>query len=171
MKFDPLSWQEIKVGTKYETEKGRVHVKATTPLSLFVSIEGVEALVETGTDLRVELAQEMEYWLEGPAKTRCFVHAPGKLYYKPVGEVFTNADRLPDESGAMQEVRKALRAMKLENREILRNMRENMKTKSGDPKKVTAEQKDPPGDPEKADEKPEPSEVKEDDKPDDKKKS
>lgn len=155
MKFDLFSWQEIEPGTKYETAKGRIQIKASKEVALYASAEGVDVLVGVGTSISVEFVQKVDYWVEGPAKTRVFTHAPGKLFHRPVGEVYTNADRMPDESGAVAEVRKALRAFKLEQREIRREAaeeRQRNKPKRNpetdpEPAEETAEPENPAGDP------------------------
>lgn len=153
MKFDLFAWQEIDPATKYETAKGSIVLQASKDVALYASAEGVEVLVGVGTSIKAQFAQQVEYWVEGPAKTRVFVHAPGKLYHEPVGEIYTNADRMPDESGTVAEITKAMRQFKLEQRAIMRQMREQSRRlrpgRDADPEPAeeTAEERDPPGDP------------------------
>jgi hypothetical protein len=155
MRFDPFVWQELEPAKKYQTAKGALHVKASKPVAVFVAAEGVEALVGTGTDVRATFAENVEYWIEGEDGVRAFVYSPGKHFFRPVGEVYTNADRMPDESGSVMEVRKAIRQLKLEQREMRRKVAESERRRSRvdkpEPAQETAEDVDPPGDPDDKD--------------------
>lgn len=152
MKVDLFAWQELQLQQKYQTAKGALHIKSSEPVALYAQAEGVEVLVGTGTEIKAQFVQEVEYWVESAGSARVFVHAPGKQFYVPVGEVYTNADRAPDESGTVLEVRKALRQFHLEQQAVRREMRRDMANlrrarAATSPAEQTAEERDPPGDP------------------------
>ena len=61
--------------------------------------------------------------IPAPGVTVFIKDTPSRVY-RMTGEKFTNVDRLPQESGTVAEVTKALRMAKLEQRAMLREIRE-----------------------------------------------
>lgn len=111
MKFDPFKWSEAHEKTK--APKGRLRVFASAPCPLWLEAEGFEALAGYNTAWDLTLDTEVIFWTTDPS-VRLFYDYPVQAIQVPQGEVFTNADMEPDESGAMWEVRKAIRALQLE---------------------------------------------------------
>lgn len=124
-KFNTFDWKEINHGEAFEVVGGKVHVRATRPVAVLVENEGGEALAGTGL--------EVEQTFEGPVvvtvlatdetPVRVFVFDRIRKAVPKRDEVFTNADRMPMESGTLLEVQKSLRAFKLEQRSMLGEMR------------------------------------------------
>lgn len=120
MKFNPLEWRPVH--ETFEAPSGVVQLRSSAPFGVLVEAEGVEAA--TGYAAHHRLA------LPGPARVTVTASAPvfrkdqPSRVYRPEGEVFTNIDRMPHESGAVAEVTKAMRLMKLEQRALMRQIRE-----------------------------------------------
>lgn len=122
MKFDLFSWSE-KHGT-FEARKGRVQILFSRPAALYASAEGVEALVGYGTSFDLETTQVLIFRADGPKDLRVFVHQPHGTSIVSEGEVYTNIDRMPDESGSLAEVTHARRILEIERRAMLREIRQ-----------------------------------------------
>lgn len=123
MKFDPFAWQEVANYEEIHVGKGRVQLRCSAPCALFVEAQGYEALVGFGASFDVEVSEEMIFRAEGPKGLRVFHLAAKGTVLKAKGEVFTNIDRMPDESGNVLEVRRALRQLEIERRSALREIR------------------------------------------------
>lgn len=124
MKFDPLTWNEVPTNETFSIGKGVVRMRASAPVPFFVEIHGVEALADYGTNLEVEVSEAARAKVVAPKGVRVFLYTPLPTAVEARGEVFTNIDRMPSESGPMAEVTRALRALELERRGALRDIRQ-----------------------------------------------
>ena len=124
MKFDPLTWNEVPTNETIQIGKGVVRLRASAPVPLYIEIQGVEALADYGTNLEVEVSEAARAKVVAPKGVRVFVHTPLPTAVQAQGEVFTNIDRMPSESGPMAEVTRALRALEMERRAALRDIRQ-----------------------------------------------
>lgn len=122
-KFDPFVWREVPAGAEFEAPKGVTRVRCSAPGPLFVSVAGVQALFGVGTEFEVELSEDGLAVVSAPKTVRVFVLEPERTAFRPEGEVFTNIDRLPSESGAVAEVTRALRQLELSRRAAIRDIR------------------------------------------------
>lgn len=124
MKFDPFAWNEVKPNEKIAHKKGWLRLRLSAPAPLYIESQGYEALAGVGTAFDLEVSEAVTFRAEAPKGTRIFVHAPFATTTIPSGEVFTNIDRMPDESGAVAEVRRAAREFEIERRAMLRDIRQ-----------------------------------------------
>lgn len=124
MKFDPFSWDEVKPNVEVQVGKGPVRIMCAAPTALYISAQGVEALAGVGTSHDVEVSEPVTVKLDAPKGVRCFIfNPPLTTAVQPHGEVYTNVDRMVEESGTMAEITRARRQFELERRAMLREMR------------------------------------------------
>lgn len=123
MKFDPLNWNEVKPNEDHKAKKGWLRLRVSQAAALYVAVEGYEALVGVETAFNVEVSEAVTYRVEAPKGARVFVFAPPPTTHEPQGEVFTNIDRMVDESGSYNVVTRALREFELQKRAMLREMK------------------------------------------------
>lgn len=123
MKFDPFIWQEVEADETYESKTGHVRIMCSAPANLYVEAQGVEVLAGFGQEIKIETREVIRFRIEAPKGTRCFVESPPDRSIKVIGEVFTNLDRMPMESGSVAEVTREMRRFKLEQAGMLREMR------------------------------------------------
>lgn len=128
MKFDPYSWLEVQSNVEVQASKGRLQLRVSAPCPLYVTAQGVEALVGVSTEFTVEVAEEITFRLDAPEGVRVFVYDPVPTAVVADGEVFTNIDRMVSESGMLQEVTRARRQLEFERRAMLREIRETAET-------------------------------------------
>lgn len=115
MKFDPLKWNEISSGTNYPCERGMIRLNSTHPMNVFVLLEGVEALAYSGQSCDIRVGYGCEYRAETEGSdVRVFSAEPANVAHEQKGEIYTNIDRKPHESGTVAEVRRELRRHQLE---------------------------------------------------------
>jgi len=119
MKFDPFAWDEALSGDV----QGRLVVNLSAPGALFVIVQGFESLVGYGAAFDVTIDQVFSWRVEAPKGVRGFVQVQPDASFRSVGEIFSNPDRLVQESGAMLEVRKALRLQQIEHRQLMVELR------------------------------------------------
>ena len=124
MKFDPLTWNEVPTNETFNIGKGVVRLRASAPVPFYVEIHGVEALADYGTNVEIEVSEAARAKVIAPKGVRVFVYSPMPTATQAQGEVFTNIDRMPSESGPMAEVTRALRALEIERRSALRDIRQ-----------------------------------------------
>jgi hypothetical protein len=124
MKFNPLNWNEVTRNEEFQVPKGRLLLRLSAPCPLYAQAYGVEALVGVQTDFQVELAEEMTCHFVAPDGVRGFVYVPERSVCAPDAEVFTNIDRMPNESGSVAAVTQALRQIRLAERESLGRLRQ-----------------------------------------------
>lgn len=123
MKFDPLSWHEVKNDAETEVGKGFLRVRLSAPSALYIKAQGYEALAGFGTSFDLEISEAVTFRVDAPPRVRVFYHRVRGTSLKVVGEVFTNIDRAVDESVSMAEVTRARRQLELERRSMLREIR------------------------------------------------
>ena len=132
MKHDLFNWREVKADEKVQVKRGRVRVRCSREAALFAESEGVESLVGVGTAFDVTLGEAAALTLDGPADVRWFVGDDGGTSVPSEGEVFTNIDRMAQESGTVLAVKQALRELEIRRRQMLREMRdENERLRRG----------------------------------------
>lgn len=124
MKFDVFSWDEVKTNEKVQTGKGVLRLRLSAPAALYFEAEGVEALAGYGADFEVEVSDPVTFRVEGPKTIRAFMFRPLPTAVEAVGEVYTNIDRMPGESGMVAEVTRARRQLEMERRSMLKEIRE-----------------------------------------------
>lgn len=122
MKFDIFKWSEEKPNEEIKATQARLQVRCSKESALYVTSQGVQVLVGVGYAFDVTAKGVETFLIDGPDDTRVFFENPLDENYYPSGEVFTNTDRLPMESGSVLEVSRAVRKMKLEQRAMLREM-------------------------------------------------
>ncbi len=124
MKFHPHFWREVKPNETFQAFQGLLRVRCAPGAALFLDCQGVEALVGFDTSFEVEISEEMTAKVTAFEKqTRVFVFVPEQTSVVDSGEIFTNIDRMPHESGSVLEVRRALRELELEKRAAMREIR------------------------------------------------
>lgn len=126
MKFDIFSWQEVKPNEEIQARKGILRVRASAPVALYVQAEGYEVLAGVGLSHEVDLSEAVIWRAEGPEGTRVFWQPPAVTSVACEGEVFTNIDRMPHESGMLAEVTRARRMLEIEKRQMLAEIRREM---------------------------------------------
>lgn len=118
MRFDVLSWAEIDPALSFhQTAQGRVWVRATVPVAVFIQTDETEALAGVGHEVDVTVAEGAAFRVEAPKGARVFAYAPYRQVIEASPEVFTNADLMPLESGSVLAVKEELRRFRLEQRE------------------------------------------------------
>lgn len=123
MKFDLFSWQEVNLNEEIQARKGVLRVQSSATVALYVQAEGYEVLAGVGTSFSVDLSEAVTWRAEGPEGVRVFWQPPALTSFVCEGEVYTNIDRMPHESGQVAEVTRALRMFELQRREALREIR------------------------------------------------
>lgn len=121
MKINPLEWSEV-----YETTfpaEGVLLLRSSQPFALSVESYGVAVAVGPETAHRIPLPEASQVTIVG-GSAKVYRKSPPSRVVHMTGEKFTNIDRLPTESGTMLEVTKALRMLKLEERAMVRRIRE-----------------------------------------------
>ena len=122
MKINPLEWKAIDHETPFEAS-GVLQLRSSAPFGLSLQALGVETAIGHDTAFRVPLPEASQVIIAGATAPVYMKTLPSRLV-RMKGEKFTNIDRLPQESGTVAEVTKALRLMKLEQRAIMRAIRE-----------------------------------------------
>ena len=121
MKINPLEWSEVNE-TTFQAE-GVLQLRSADPFAIAIETEGVEVVLGAASEHRVPLVGPSRVTLVG-GESRVFRRDIPSRVYRMTGEKFTNIDRLPQESGTVAEVTKALRLAKLEQRAMIREIRE-----------------------------------------------
>lgn len=123
MKFDPFVWKEENTNEEIEVGEGWLRLRCSAPAALYVTAQGFEALVGYAPSFDLQLSEELTFRVEGPDGLRVFRHVAVLTSVRPEGEVFTNIDRMPNESGNVSEVTRAMRMFELQRRAALREIR------------------------------------------------
>lgn len=121
MKFNPTDWKEVKANAQIQVPACLLQLRLTAPGVLFVTTEGVETLYGEGSAFRLSVPENSAYEVK---------LSGGKVYQRDIpvrtfadtSEKFTNIDRLPQESGTVAEVTKAVRMFKIEERATVRRI-------------------------------------------------
>lgn len=123
MRFDPFTYEAVKPDSVVDGPQGGCRVVCHPHAAVFVQADGYEVLAAYGScDLQITGAYSFRVVGAGdaPASYRLLVRAASA----PVGETFTNLDRMPNESGSVLAVTSALRKMKLEQNAFAKELRE-----------------------------------------------
>lgn len=121
MKINPLEWNEVNE-TSFEAQ-GLLLLRSSQPFALAIECFGVAVSVGAETSHRIPLPEVSKVTLLG-GSAKVYRKEPPAKFVVANEETFVNIDRLPQESGTMLEVTKALRLMKLEERAMIRRIRE-----------------------------------------------
>lgn len=103
-------------------------MRCSAPCPLYVSVEGVEVLAGVSTFHEIDLSTAVTWHIDAAQGVRVFYYCPHSSSVEPDGEVFTNIDMMPQESGSILEVKKALRLFKLEQQAGLREIHQAAET-------------------------------------------
>lgn len=122
MKFDLWKWSEVNAGEEIEAPEGRLRLRCSAPAAVYVTAQGHEVLAAVGQEVDLTFSEAVTYRVDGPQAVRVFQEAPVGSSYRSTGEVFTNIDRKPHESGTLLEVRAALRRDQIERRAYMREV-------------------------------------------------
>ena len=125
MKFSVYSWDEVPTDEQIQVQKGRVQLRLSSPGALYAEAFGVKALVGYASDFNFELDEAATLTFEVPAGTRAFMHVPFATSTDVCAsaEVYTNADRMPYESGMLADVTRARRMLEIERRQMMLELR------------------------------------------------
>lgn len=123
MKYDPYAWDEVKPNEEIRFPKGRLRLQLSAPAPLYITAQGVEGLASYGSTHDVEVSEEVTYRIEGVKSLRAFQRRSYGTSVEAEGEVYTNVDRMPYESGAVAEVTRARRQLEIERRAMLKEIR------------------------------------------------
>lgn len=123
MKFDLFAWSEVAPNEKVQAGKGVLRVRCSAPAPLYVEAEGYEVLAEVGTAFEIDLSEAVTWRVEAPKGARTFWMPPALTSHRHEGEVYTNIDRMPHESGQLAEVTRAMRVFEIEQRSVLKKIR------------------------------------------------
>lgn len=123
MKLNPSEWSVAR--EKFQA-KGVVRLRGQTPFAVRLSVDASEVVLgeETQHTLYLDKVTQVVILSKQPV----YMKAQPSRVVHPTGEVFTNIDRLPNESGTVAEVTKALRMLKLEERAMIRRIREEIRS-------------------------------------------
>jgi len=121
MKLNPLEWNELNETTF--SAQGLLLLRSSEPFALSIETMGVQVSVGPETAHRIPLPDGAQVTLVG-GSAKVYRKAPPPRLVVANEETFTNIDRLPQESGTMLEVTKAIRLMKIEERATIRRIRE-----------------------------------------------
>lgn len=124
MKFNPTDWKQVKPNAEIQVPPCLLQLRLTSPGTLFVTTQGVEGLHGEGTSFRVSIPEGSSYKVNITAPGKVFQHQLVRRRFEDKSEKFTNIDRLPNESGPLQEVTRALRMMKIEERAMTQRIRQ-----------------------------------------------
>ena len=121
MKINPLEWSEV--GETTFKAEGLLQLRSADPFAIAIETEGVEVVLGAASEHRVPLVGPSRVTLVG-GESRVYRRDIPSRVYRMTGEKFTNIDRLPQESGTLAEVTKARRLFQLEQRAMIREIRE-----------------------------------------------
>lgn len=121
MKLDVFNWNPL-VGT--EKVFGKVWVKATADVSVFLKVEGYEVLVGTGTEIKATFDGCGVVRWKGAKDTDVFIYAPPSTKVENSEEIFSNFDRKPHDHGSVAAVTQSLRLMQIQHKHNMKEIRE-----------------------------------------------
>jgi len=123
MKLDLFSWQEFASGVSVPWS-GPLRLKVSEPSALYLlNADGIEILAGFGASFDLDISGSFEFRVDGKSKARVFVDMPPDGSFRSLGEIFSNPDRLRHESGALREVRAALRLQQIESAHMMAQVR------------------------------------------------
>lgn len=125
MKLNPLQWNEVTPNEEIQAPSGVLQLRGTAPFAVVLAAHGVQTCQFVAAQAVISLpeASTFKVILSDPAGMVFLKDTPSRVVTM-TGEKFTNIDRLPQESGTMLEVTRALRMLKLEERAMIRRIRE-----------------------------------------------
>lgn len=123
MKFNPLEWSQVD-GKTFQAPPGLLQLRGAALFGVVVESHGVEAAYAFASEHRLTLPDAAKVTLIAVDGFAVYRKDRPSRVYRMTGEKFTNIDRLPQESGTVAEVTKAMRLMKLEQRALIRGIRE-----------------------------------------------
>lgn len=125
-KMNPFDFTETKTNEEIQFPQGRLWLRLSQAAPIYVTLDGVETLVSQGHDTEVDLklSQDGTFRIDAEGPCRAFIYNPHKVVFEPAGEIFTNTERMPHESGTVAEINGALRRFKLEQRIMLKEIQE-----------------------------------------------
>lgn len=123
MKLNPKLWYKTD-GKEVPLPAGKTALRCLRPSALVVE-NGVHSVpAGFGTEFALDLPEGCTVSLIGEGKgSDLWLSAPPASSILDHGEVFTNMDRKPHESGALSETMAALRRLQLEERAMLQRMK------------------------------------------------
>lgn len=133
MKQQILNWSEVEL--EHEC-KDRLQLRLSKPSAVYVEVEGAEVLLGYGTDFDAEIKGPFTVKVEKVKDLRVFAFCGHKQSRKSSGEVFTNLDRQPLESGNLAEVTKAQRLFRLEQKQVRMELAQEMAALRAERRKV-----------------------------------
>lgn len=122
-KFDVFAWEEIKTNEEIQVARGRLQLRLSTPCPVYFTAQGVEALIGFTSQIDVEVSEAGTVNVHAPKGARAFYHRRFPSSVEADGEVFTNIDRMPNESGMLAEVTRARRQLEIERRSMVEEIR------------------------------------------------
>lgn len=126
MKLDFIKTHEVLDHEKDQpTPQGGLQLRVSDPdAAIYITGHGVEVLAGIGScDCVFSQDAEATFRVEAKKGARSFLTLAPRQLYEPHGERFTNMDRMPSESGTMNEITRALREFKLQQAEVLREVK------------------------------------------------
>lgn len=109
MKFDPLDWILIK-SKEVQNANGKISLRGTEPLLLFVETEGVQALAGRGYQIEVTVPEGSRYHVETSGQT--WAYQPPSKARLSSGVEMTNVDNRPVLSGSYLEILRSERMLR-----------------------------------------------------------
>ena len=71
----------------------------------------------------MEVPEGLNFFVQAPEGVRVFYYLAASTSFPADGEVYTNIDRMPSESGSIAEVTRALCRLKMEEQAMIRRIR------------------------------------------------
>ena len=124
MKINPLEWSELPHDQEIEAPSGVLRLRGSGPFSVLLTTHGVTSVQFVAGEATLRVPPETTFKVIPVKGVTVFLKDAPSRVYRMTGEKFTNIDRLPQESGTVAEVTKALRMAKLEQRAMIREIRE-----------------------------------------------
>lgn len=121
MKINPKEWHHVKE-TSFQAQ-GLLLLRSSAPFAISLEVGGLEVAVASASEHNVPLSAPSKVTIIG-GSAKVYRKTPPPRLVVSNEETFTNIDRLPQESGTMLQVTKALRLMRLEERAMVRRIRE-----------------------------------------------
>ena len=146
MKLDFTKIHEVdKPYAQNPTPKGGLRLQCSDPFaSIFVTGFGVEVLAGVGQcELTFSEDAQATFRVVSEKGCRAFLTLPQAVSYDDPGEVFTNVDRKPHESGTIAEITRKLREFSLIASQEKRQLRDERRKLRREMKSVSNSDPDP----------------------------
>lgn len=115
--FDVFAWDEAVPGQQVKLA-GRAKAKCTAWAKWYLEVEGYEVLAHVGHEIDIRVAGNAFLTCDADNGARVFVYVGSGAQVEPRQRIYTNADRKPHESGALDEVRRAIRMLELKDKQM-----------------------------------------------------